>query len=185
MPYMVLVLFHGLIHFTYATLIIEGYRNREETNFLKLFKIIIGLLKNIVLFGMFIGILLNYLEIPLPNSLNIFLLPVSKIALPAVLISLGFSLAGFKIMSEIRYSIILTILKNFLFPCIAFFLAKFIFVMPNQLVFIVTTAAALPSGSQTYYFSYRYNSLQKIISSNIVLSTFVSFFTSIAGFLNS
>ena len=52
-----------------------------------------------------------------------------------------------------------------------------IFVMPNQLVFIVTTAAALPSGSQTYYFSYRYNSLQKIISSNIVLSTFVSFFT--------
>jgi len=177
MPYMVLVLFHGLIHFTYATLIIEGYRNREETNFLKLFKIIIGLLKNIVLFGMFIGILLNYLEIPLPNSLNIFLLPISKIALPAVLISLGFSLAGFKIISEIRYSIILTILKNFLFPCIAFVLAKFIFVMPNQLVFIITTAAALPSGSQTYYFSYRYNSLQKIISSNIVLSTFVSFFT--------
>ena len=29
MPYMILVLFHGLIHFTYTTLIIEGYRNRK------------------------------------------------------------------------------------------------------------------------------------------------------------
>ena len=56
-------------------------------------------------------------------------------------------------------------------------IAKYIFSMPPLLMFIVTMAAALPSGSQTYYFSYRYNSLQKIISANNVLSTFVSFFT--------
>ena len=49
--------------------------------------------------------------------------------------------------------------------------------MPTSLIIIATLAAALPSGSQTYYFSYRYNSLQQIITSNIVLSTFVSFFT--------
>ena len=35
MPYMILVLFHGFIHFTYTTLIIEGYRNRSEQNFKK------------------------------------------------------------------------------------------------------------------------------------------------------
>ena len=29
MPYMILVLFHGLVHFTYTTLIIESYRNRS------------------------------------------------------------------------------------------------------------------------------------------------------------
>ena len=28
MPYMILVLFHGLVHFTYTTMIIESYRNR-------------------------------------------------------------------------------------------------------------------------------------------------------------
>ncbi len=177
MPYMVLVLFHGFIHFTYTTLIIEGYRNRQETNFIMLIKTIMGLTKNIVLFGMFIGIFLNYFQIPFPKSLNIIFTPISQIALPSVLISLGFSLAGFKIMSQIRYSIILTILKNFLFPVIAFILSKFIFSMSDILIFIITIAAALPSGSQTYYFSYRYNSLQEIISANIVLSTFISFFT--------
>ena len=177
MPYMILVLFHGFIHFTYTTLIIEGYRNRTYSIFKMLVKTITGLAKNIVLFAMFLGIVLNYSQIPFPASLETLLTPITNIALPAVLISLGFSLAGFKIISETSHSLVLTTLKNFIHPLIAFVIAKYIFSMPSLLTFIVTMAAALPSGSQTYYFSYRYNSLQKIISANIVLSTFVSFFT--------
>jgi hypothetical protein len=177
MPYMILVLFHGFIHFTYTTLIIEGYRNRTYSIFKMLVKTITGLAKNIVLFAMFLGIVLNYSQIPFPASLETLLTPITNIALPAVLISLGLSLAGFKIISETSHSLVLTTLKNFIHPLIAFVIAKYIFSMPSLLTFIVTMAAALPSGSQTYYFSYRYNSLQKIISANIVLSTFVSFFT--------
>ena len=177
MPYMILVLFHGLIHFTYTTIIIEGYRNRSYSIYKMLVKTIMGLAKNIVLFAMFIGIALNYSQIPFPASLEIILTPITNIALPAVLISLGFALAEFKIINEVSHSLVLTTLKNFIYPLIAFVIAKYIFSMPHLLIFIVTMAAALPSGSQTYYFSYRYNSLQKIISANIVLSTFVSFFT--------
>jgi hypothetical protein len=177
MPYMILVLFHGLIHFTYTTIIIEGYRNRSYSIYKMLVKTIMGLAKNIVLFAMFIGIALNYSQIPFPASLEIILTPITNIALPAVLISLGFALAEFKIINETSHSLVLTTLKNFVHPLIAFVIAKYIFSMPHLLIFIVTMAAALPSGSQTYYFSYRYNSLQKIISANIVLSTFVSFFT--------
>ena len=105
------------------------------------------------------------------------MLAFSKIALPSVLISLGFGLADFKLQDQFKTVLILTLLKNFLHPLIAFLLSKYLFQMDNLLVFIVTIAAALPSGSQSYYFSYRYNSLQNIISANIVLSTFVSFFT--------
>ena len=177
MPYMILVLFHGFIHFTYTTLIIEGFRNRSRSGIKRLIKTIIGLTKNIVLFGMFIGIFLNYAEIPFPYPLKVILMPIAKIALPTVLISLGFALAGFKIANQLSYSVVLTLLKNFIHPLIGFIIAKYIFDMSPLLVFIVTMAAALPSGSQSYYFSYRYNSLQDITSANIVLSTFVSFFT--------
>ena len=177
MPYMILVLFHGFIHFTYTTLIIEGYRNRTYSIFKMFVKTIGGLTKNIVLFAMFVGIVLNYSQISFPIFLETLLAPITNIALPAVLISLGFALAEFKIINEASQSLVLTTLKNFVHPLIAFILAKYIFSMPALLIFIVTMAAALPSGSQTYYFSYRYNSLQKIISANIVLSTFVSFFT--------
>ena len=177
MPYMILVLFHGIIHFTYTTLIIENYRNRDQSNIIKIMKTIIGLTKNIVLFGMFIGLFLNYTETPFPETLQNILKPIAKIALPTVLISLGIALGGFKIAQDISYSVVLTGLKNFIHPLLAFILAKYILLMSPLLVFIVTMAAALPSGSQTYYFSYRYNSLKNIISANVVVSTFISFFT--------
>ena len=177
MPYMILVFFHGFIHFTYTTVIIEGYRNRNRNYFLIILKTIFGLMKNIVLFGMFIGIFLNFLNIDPPNAISNLLNPFSKIALPSVLLSLGFGLASFKLHEHFKTALILTSLKNFLHPLIAFLLSKYLFQMDNLLIFIVTIAAALPSGSQSYYFSYRYNSLQNVISANIVLSTFVSFFT--------
>lgn len=177
MPYMILVLFHGIIHFTYTTLIIESYRNRKKSNFKKIIKTVLGLAQNVVLAGMLVGLALNYYEIFFPEQLKVILLPITKVALPTVLISLGMGLAGFKLTSNFSHSIILTAIKNFLHPLIAFVLAKYIFFMSPLLIFIVTMAAALPSGTQTYYFSYRYNSLQNIISANVVLSTFVSFFT--------
>ena len=177
MPYMILVFFHGFIHFSYTTVIIEGYRNRNHNYILIIVKTIFGLMKNIVLFGMFIGIFLNFSNISPPNAISNLLDPFSKIALPSVLISLGFGLASFKLHEHFKTALILTSLKNFLHPVIAFLLSKYLFQMDNLLIFIVTIAAALPSGSQSYYFSYRYNSLQNVISANIVLSTFVSFFT--------
>ena len=176
-PYMILVLFHGLIHFSYTSLIIEGYRNRNYSYLVMLTKTLAGLIKNIVLIGILIGIFLNYFLIPFPISLQVILIPITKVALPAVLIALGINLGYFKITSNISYSIILTGLKNFLFPILAFLISKYIFAMPKELIFITTMAAALPSGSQTFYFSYRYNSLQQIISANILVSTVISFFT--------
>ena len=100
-----------------------------------------------------------------------------NLALPMVLISLGLALGNFKLRENIYGAILLTILKNFIHPIIAFCLANFILELDDLLVIIVTMAAALPSGSQSYYFAYRYNSLKAVVSSNVVLSTFVSFFT--------
>lgn len=177
MPYMILVLFHGLVHFTYTTIIIEGYRNRELATSKIIIYTILGLLKNVILLGMFIGFFLNTYNIEMPSILKSFLIPLSYIALPALLISLGISIGGYKIIHNISHSLVLTGLKNIIFPFIAFIAAKYIFSIPQLLIVTVTLAAALPSGTQTYYFSYRYNSMQKTITSNIVISIFVSFFT--------
>jgi len=176
-PYMILVFFHGIIHFSYTVIIIEVYRNRKKSIVEIFYQILLGIIKNIVLFGMIIGFILNYSNLVVPSimqgPLDIFV----KLALPMVLISLGLALGNFKIRENIYGAILLTILKNFIQPIIAFCLANFILELDNLLVIIVTMAAALPSGSQSYYFAYRYNSLKAVVSSNVVLSTFVSFFT--------
>ncbi len=175
-PYMILVFFHGIVHFTYTVIIIEVYRNRKKSIIEIFYQTLLGMIKNIVLFGMMFGIILNYSGIKMPiymaSSLNIFV----NLALPMVLISLGLALGNFKIRSNINSAIILTILKNIIHPILAFCISKFILGLDELLVIIVTMAAALPSGSQSYYFAYRYDSLKGIVSSNVVLSTFVSFF---------
>ena len=175
-PYMILVFFHGIVHFTYTVIIIEVYRNRKKSIIEIFYQTLLGMVKNIVLFGMMFGIILNYSGIKIPNymesSLNIFV----NLALPMVLISLGIALGNFKIRSNINSAIILTILKNLIHPILAFCISRFVLGLDELLVIIVTMAAALPSGSQSYYFAYRYDSLKGIVSSNVVLSTFVSFF---------
>ena len=126
---------------------------------------------------MIVGFTLNYFSIPFPQSLQLILQPITKIALPTILVSMGIGLAGFKISLNSSHFLTLTTLKNIVYPLIAFALTKYVFLLSPLLIFIVTMAAALPSGIQTYYFSYRYNSLQNIISANVVVSTFVSIFT--------
>ena len=177
MPYMILVLFHGLVHFTYTTLIIETYRNRSLILSRKILSTITGLFKNIVLVGIFVGIFLNYTKIMQPKILMNILNNVSDFALPCILLSLGISLAKFNLILSFKKSIIFTVLKNILHPLLGYIIAKHIFNLEDLLVITITIASALPSGSQTFYFAYRYNAQKDLISSNIVLSTFVSFFT--------
>ena len=176
-PYMILVFFHGIIHFSYTVIIIEVYRNRKKSIVEIFYQILLGIIKNIVLFGMIIGFSLNYSNLIVPSIMKEPLDIFVKLALPMVLISLGLALGNFKIRENIYGALLLTILKNFIHPIIAFCLAHFMLELDSLLVIIVTMAAALPSGSQSYYFAYRYNSLQAVVSSNVVLSTFVSFFT--------
>ena len=176
-PYMILVFFHGIIHFSYTVIIIEVYRNRKKSIVEIFYQILLGIIKNIVLFGMIIGFILNYSNLIVPSIMKEPLDIFVKLALPMVLISLGLALGNFKIRENIYGALLLTILKNFIHPIIAFCLAHFMLELDSLLVIIVTMAAALPSGSQSYYFAYRYNSLQAVVSSNVVLSTFVSFFT--------
>ena len=176
-PYMILVFFHGIVHFSYTVIIIEVYRNRKKSIVEIFYQILLGIIKNIVLFGMIIGFILNYSNLIVPSIMKEPLDIFVKLALPMVLISLGLALGNFKIRENIYGAILLTILKNFIHPIIAFCLAHFILELDSLLVIIVTMAAALPSGSQSYYFAYRYNSLKAVVSSNVVLSTFVSFFT--------
>ena len=176
-PYMILVFFHGIVHFSYTVIIIEVYRNRQKSIVEIFYQILLGIIKNIVLFGMIIGIILNYSNLIVPSIMKQPLDIFVNLALPMVLISLGLALGNFKIRENIYSAILLTILKNFIHPIIAFCLAQFILELDSLLVIIVTMAAALPSGSQSYYFAYRYNSLKAVVSSNVVLSTFVSFFT--------
>ena len=94
---------------------------------LQILSTIIGLFKNIVLVGIFVGIFLNYTKIIQPNILMSILNNISDLALPCVLLSLGISLGKFNLLLSLKKSIIFTFLKNIIHPIIGFIIAKYIF----------------------------------------------------------
>ena len=110
-PYMILVFFHGIIHFSYTVIIIEVYRNRKKSIVEIFYQILLGIIKNIVLFGMIIGFILNYSNLIVPSIMKQPLDIFVNLALPMVLISLGLALGNFKIRENIYGAILLTILK--------------------------------------------------------------------------
>ena len=96
------------------------------------------------------------------------------IALPSMITSIDITITDIRISYSLKKIYILTIIKNIIFPLITFINAKYIFNLNQNLIFMATFAAALPSGIQTYYMSYRYSSLKTIIPTNVVLSTLFS-----------
>ena len=76
---------------------------------------------------MMIGIILNYSNLIVPSIMKQPLDIFVNLALPMVLISLGLALGNFKIRENIYGAILLTILKNFIHPIIAFLFSTFLY----------------------------------------------------------
>ena len=176
-PFMVLALFQAIIHITYTEVIIQHFRPQNKNAENKLINIAHGLFYNIVLLSIIVGIFLNYIGVELPSNLEFIVKLITYFALPAILITMGIIIASLKISYQLPKISILMIMKNIVHPIITFIVAKYIFQLTGQFIFIATLAAALPSGIQTYYISYRYSLLKEIIATNVVFSTFLSFFT--------
>ena len=169
-PFIILAVSQGIIFIPLTEFLIHQLDNNRR-GFVSLFR---GIFFNSLIIGSCLGFIIHYSNVTIHPNLNTLLVPTTVFALPSVLVSMGMTIAGFRITNSLQKIYILTIIKNIIFPLITFINAKFVFHLNQDLIFMATFAAALPSGIQTYYMSYRYNSLINIIPKNILFSTLVS-----------
>ena len=169
-PFILLAVSQGIIFIPLTEFLIHQLGDNRG-NLTNLFR---GVFFNSLIIGSFLGFIVHYSNVPLHPSLKTLIVPITDFALPSVLVSLGMTIAGISITNSLQKIYILTIIKNIIFPLITFINAKFVFHLNPDLTFMVTFAAALPSGVQTYYMSHRYNSLITIVPKNVLLSTLVS-----------
>ena len=169
-PFILLAVSQGIIFIPLTEFLIHQLGDNRG-NLTNLFR---GVFFNSLIIGSFLGFIIHYSNVPMHPSLKTLIVPITDFALPSVLVSLGMTIAGISITNSLQKIYILTIIKNIIFPLITFINAKFFFHLNPDLTFMVTFAAALPSGVQTYYMSHRYNSLITIVPKNVLLSTLVS-----------
>jgi predicted permease len=134
----------------------------------------IELVRNPIIMGLALGLLVNVSGLAIPVPLDRMAEMVGAAAVPTALFALGASLAGYPITGDVPPAMILTALKTVVHPALVWILAVPVFGLEGIWVPVAVTMAAMPTGVVVYLFRARYNAAQGVAARTVLLSTILS-----------
>lgn len=133
-------------------------------------------LKNPVMLAPILGMLVSYLQLPVPKPLDNLLSMVAPSAAPVALFSLGLALYGLKIQGNLFQLSWITGVKLLVHPLMAFIIVT---VMDLEPFWAASTVllSALPTGAMVYVLAQQYEKRVDLSSSVIFSTTVLSILT--------
>jgi malonate transporter len=174
LPYFILLSLHALSLFTVTTVMLEYGRHRNTSPLKMPGKIIFGLLKNPILLGIIAGISLNRLGLPLTGALDTTVAYLQNAVAACSLFALGASMTRYRIVGQIKQSIVVVLGKNFILPGLVFISCTQLFGLSPHWTFIAVLMAAQPTGINAFIFAERYGTAQALASTTVFVSTVTS-----------
>ncbi|MEG0258863.1 MAG: AEC family transporter [Lysinibacillus sp.] len=187
LPAALATLIHNIPVITMVLLLFEVSRTMEhsrvgENIFNMIWNILKPVIKNPLTLSVVAGIIVAILELNLPTSIQTFAQLLADASGPTALFALGLGLVGQAgLIKEfgIKKSEIATIvaLKLVFQPFITILLILFVFEIDKLWGMIAILMSALPVGAGVYVFAQKYERLEKQTSIAILISMFLSIFT--------
>lgn len=140
-------------------------------------RILSGPIRNPLIIGSLLGVLVSWAEVTLPDIVHEPLELLGQAAVPTLLFALGLSLASDRLWEAREYRVEITIaaiIKLTVMPLIAWLLGVFVFVLEPHALFTVVILAALPSAQNVFNFSQRYGVAIPLARDSVVLTTVIS-----------
>jgi malonate transporter len=124
-----------------------------------------------VVIPIYLGLLVSLLGWELPILIDSTLASMGNVAVPACLVLLGASV--FQSRHQVRPKGVAPVLvfKLVLHPVLVYLAAQFVFGLPPLTVAVLTTMASLPTGSNPYLLSQRYNQGVSLSATAVVATT--------------
>lgn len=168
----IIVIFNALILWTLATVSIEFVQmgKLSAKGFIKAFK---NVSKNPIIIGIFAGIVVNYVRIPLPFFINQATKMVSDMTAPLSLIVLGMGLAEYKIRDDLPITVTICILKLFILPIVTYILAILVG-LPLLELQVIVLLSSVSIAINCYMMARQFAVLQGPIASSLLISTALS-----------
>ena len=165
---------HSVTQFTITTVLAESQDadGKSLLGFLRLSAE--KLLKNPLIIALFIGLLLNWFNIQIPEVILNTIGLLRRSALPAALFMLGASLTAYKISGELKQSAVMVGLKLAIQPLLVYLLVVQLFQLPHLWSAVAVVAAALPCGVNAAVFANKYDAAVAAVGSSVLLSTLLS-----------
>lgn len=178
---LMIISMHALILIAVATLILEfivGAEDRAGKSHLRnTTDVLRNTVFNPVILPIVAGLLWGAFHVPLPDAIDAPLVLLGAAAGPCSLVLLGASLAQHGIRGYWRSALVLTALKNVIFPVVLWSTGRYVFGLNGLALAVVTLTAALPVGANVYLFAQRYNVAQGEITAAVTISTAASVLT--------
>ena len=172
-PLFTLMALQSTLLFPLATYCIEVYGARGSGMAVSHWRTFGNLLVNPVITSLAAGVAVNRLGWVPAGALDALLEKLAQAAAGCALVSLGVSLAQYRLSGGLREASMLLVVKNILHP-LATLLACKLFAVRPEWARVAVLLAAMPSGVNGYIFAKRYGLQEAVISKTIVLSTLVT-----------
>lgn len=135
---------------------------------------VVGPVTNPLIIASLLGLLCSAFRVELPVPVLEPFALVGAAAVPIVLLSFGMSLHGAAPLRDpaIRTDVILaSAVKLVVMPAVAFVLARFVFGLGDQQVFVLTTLGALPAAQNVFNYAQRYGAAVPVARDVVLIST--------------
>ncbi len=133
--------------------------------------VVVDFARNPIVVAIVIGVIWRATGIGLHVSIDRMLSLLTQAGVPCALFAVGFSLAGFRIMGELRTLAVSFTLKNLISPVLAWLIVRHAFDVPVLPATVITLFAAMPTGTATYLFASRNDLAVQTTSATVALST--------------
>lgn len=171
----IIVVFNALILWTLASISIE-FVQIGKLSFNSITKAFKNISKNPIIIGIFVGMVVNFIGIPLPKFINQSTKMVSDMTAPLSLIVLGMGLAEYKIRDKLLITASICIIKLTILPIVTYILG-ILLGLPLLELQVIVLLSSMSIAINCYMMARQFEVLQGPIASSLLISTALSSIT--------
>ena len=174
LPLFMLISIHSAVQFFIVTLVVEGDTGGDRS-VLQIGADTIGrLARNPIIIGLALGLLVNFLNLPIPEILDETLSLIGRATLPCALLVLGGSLNAFKVAGHFGEAWTMIGLKMVVQPLLVWVLAFLVLRIDPLWGAVAVMAAGMPVGVNAYMTAQKYRVGIAAMSTAFLISTLLA-----------
>ncbi len=135
-----------------------------------------GVLKNPIILGIIIGLIVSETELPIPAVMDSGINLVSKIVSPLSLLVLGMGLARYRVKANLKVTLNLTASKLILHPLLIWIMARLLG-LPEFETKAIVILGSIAMGMNVYLMALKFKVIEDVVASSILLTTMLSALT--------
>jgi len=177
-PASFIVSVHAPLLWLAATLHFETARQGRTPSIVRLLRqLFVELTRNPIVLALLLGSAWRAAGVGLHPVLDRTLELLASAGIPAALVALGLSLAGYSLRGQSSGIAALIVLKMILLPVVIWLFAAKIVGLPPLWIEVAVLIAAMPTGANAYLFAQRYETAVPAVSGAIAIGTILALFT--------